>query len=147
MIYLNCCCAKLIQALKHWITGIYQTFLIFPPDGGAVTEQAFIANPTKAGNIVGAASSLVAILLADFLVVGSQTVQIQYFFDRSIVDLSVMDSMGTESWNRHFPPQLFHRRCWSVLTPIQALHHLIVAGESRMHRYRLRVRRVKVNRS
>ncbi|KAJ7742989.1 hypothetical protein B0H14DRAFT_2637528 [Mycena olivaceomarginata] len=59
----------LIQALKHWITGIYQTFLIFPPDGGAVTEQAFIANPTKGGDIVGAASSLVAILLADFLVI------------------------------------------------------------------------------
>ncbi|KAJ7306990.1 hypothetical protein DFH08DRAFT_824263 [Mycena albidolilacea] len=90
----------LIQALKHWITGIYQTFLIFSPDGGAITEQAFIANPTKGGDIVGAASSLVAILLADFLVVGSQTVH-------SIVDLSVMDSMGTESWNRYFPLSRF----------------------------------------
>jgi hypothetical protein len=137
MIYLNCCCTKLIQALKYWITGIYQTFLTFPPDSGAVTEQAFIANPTKGATLLEPPSHLLQFCLPIFLVVGSQTVQNQYFFDRSIVDLSVMDSMGTESWNRHFSPQLFHWCCWSVLTPIQALHHLIVTGESCVHRYRL----------
>jgi hypothetical protein len=66
MIYLNCCCAKLIQALKYWITGIYQTFLTFPPDSGAVTEQAFIANPTKGATLLEPPSHLLQFCLPIF---------------------------------------------------------------------------------